>query len=290
MDWDFEIQNVITQLRNRGIKKVFIQLPEGLKIYAKEIIDKLNSHEIECVLSGDSCYGACDLRTLKGYVTLHFGHAPFFENEHIYIPVHWKGELVFPKLDIKNKHIGILTTVQYELVADMLKTYLEKKGNKVTMGGTVLGCDWKNADKVKSCDVVIFVGTGTFHPKGIAYYFKRKVITFDPITGDIKEIDWQDWEKNSVIRKAKAEECNTFGVVVSTKPGQMKLELAKHIKEQLLNSGKKAYIIVMDEITPEKLDYLPFDCFVITACPRIVLDDWKNYRKPIILPDEIPKE
>ena len=290
MEWDFELQGVIKELKRRGCKKVLVQLPEGLKIYARKIMDELGSHGIECVLSGDPCYGACDLRTLEGYVTVHFGHAPFFENEHIYVPVRWKGTPTFPELDIKNTSVGILTTVQYEPAAEMLGTHLEKKGNRVIMGGTVLGCDWRNADKVKSCETVVFVGTGMFHPKGIAYYLKRNIIAVNPVTGEAKEVNWHDWEKESVIRRAKAEECEVFGVVVSTKPGQMKLRFAERIKKDLTALGKKAYIIVMDEITPEKLDYLSFDCFVITACPRIVLDDWKNYKKPVILPDEIPKE
>lgn len=290
MEWDFELQDTIKELKNQGIRKVFIQLPEGLKIYARKIMDELDSHGIECVLSGDPCYGACDLKTLRGYTTLHFGHVPFFENEHIYIPVRWKGTPMFSHINIRNKHIGILTTIQYEAVVDKLRVYLERAGNKVTVGGTVLGCDWKNTEKVKSCDVIIFVGTGVFHPKGIAYHLKREILTLNPITGKVNKITWYDWEKDSIIRKAKAEICNTFGVVVSTKPGQMKLELAKRLEQRLKESGKKVYLIVMDEITPEKLDYLPFDCFVITACPRIVFDDWKNYKKPIILPEEIPRE
>jgi len=49
---------------------------------------------------------------------------------------------------------------------------------------------------------------------------------------------------------------------------------------------KKAYKIIIENITPDVLDYLPFDAFIITACPRIVYDDWKNYKKPVLLPNE----
>jgi 2-(3-amino-3-carboxypropyl)histidine synthase len=289
MNWDFGLRDLISHLKQKEIKRVLIQLPEGLKPYAKEIMDELESQGVECTLSGDPCYGACDLRTLEGYTTVHFGHEKLLNDESIYIPVTWKGPIRFPE-NIENKKVGVLTTVQHKNHLNKLKSFLEAKGCEVIIGGTVLGCRWNNADKVRNCDLVLFYGSGIFHALGIAYYLRRKVLVFDPITGERKEVDWISWEREKQIRRAKAEECDSFGIVVSTKPGQMDLETAERLKRELKNKDKKAYVIVMDEITPEKLDYLPFDCFVITACPRIVLDDWKNYKKPVILPDEIPRE
>ena len=66
-----------------------------------------------------------------------------------------------------------------------------------------------------------------------------------------------------------------------------KLQEAKELKKILEEKGYKAFIIVMDDITPEKLLGYQVDAFVITACPRIVVDDWKNYTKPLLLPEEV---
>ena len=82
------------------------------------------------------------------------------------------------------------------------------------------------------------------------------------------------------MRISKAMKAKNFAFVYSTKPWQ------KLFKGKV---PKTSYKIVMENISPDTLDYLPFDAFIITACPRIVLDDWKNYKKPVLSPNEYKK-
>ncbi|MEM2572649.1 MAG: diphthamide synthesis protein, partial [Archaeoglobaceae archaeon] len=77
-----------------------------------------------------------------------------------------------------------------------------------------------------------------------------------------------------------------LGILVSTKPGQKRLRLAEKIREKALKKGLKAIIVYIGEITPEKLENLPFDFYVNTACPRISYDDYKRFKMPIITPQE----
>jgi 2-(3-amino-3-carboxypropyl)histidine synthase len=67
----------------------------------------------------------------------------------------------------------------------------------------------------------------------------------------------------------------------------MNLKLAKDIKNKLESDGKKAYILVFNEIKPEKLEGFELDCYINTACPRIAIDDRNEFKKPILNPDEI---
>ena len=51
--------------------------------------------------------------------------------------------------------------------------------------------------------------------------------------------------------------------------------------------GKKGYLLELEHIGPELIDFYPVDAFVTTACPRIAIDDSVRYAKPLITPFEL---
>ena len=159
-----------------------------------------------------------------------------------------------------------------------------KVSGKSSYDGQVLGCDFSSARNVmEDVDSILMISSGRFHSLGVAYFTKKKTIQANPYTGEVKEITAVDMEKEKYLRIEKARNVESFAIVYSEKPGQMNFALAESLKQL---SKKPAYLITMNEIMPDRLDYLPFEAFVITACPRIVLDDWKNYKKPVLLLDE----
>lgn len=287
--WDFELERVSEGIRKRQAKRVLVQLPEGLKPRAREVLDSIRAAGAEPVLSGDPCYGACDIQSLpEADLTVHFGHFRLLgEPEAIYVHCHSDQDVTEA---VKNalakllgKRIGITTTVQHENEAEKAKAILESSGKTVLIAGNVLGCDFSRAFAIsQNVDEFLFLGSGRFHPLGLAYYAKKRVVSADPFTLEVQEFTPEKYEKERTLRIAKASGAKSFGIIVGTKPGQKNLALAGDIARKKEN----AYMIAMNEITPERIDYLPFDAFVITACPRIVLDDWKNYKKPVLLPDE----
>ena len=103
---------------------------------------------------------------------------------------------------------------------------------------------------------------------------------------DMKKIK-EKFLKQKYVAQASAKDSQKFGILVSVKPGQMKLDLAKKIKKNLESKGKKAYILIFNEIKPEKLEGLDLDCYINTACPRIAIDNRTDYKKPILNPDEL---
>jgi 2-(3-amino-3-carboxypropyl)histidine synthase len=74
---------------------------------------------------------------------------------------------------------------------------------------------------------------------------------------------------------------------MSTKPGQARPDLAMKIKNDLKINGRSGTLIAFDYISPENVDYLPFEAFINTACPRLTIDDYLRYKKPIITPVEL---
>ena len=59
---DFQLDELVERIREGDHKLVALQLPEGLKIQALEMIDELESKtDAKLILAADPCYGACDL-------------------------------------------------------------------------------------------------------------------------------------------------------------------------------------------------------------------------------------
>ena len=89
-------------------------------------------------------------------------------------------------------------------------------------------------------------------------------------------------------RITKAREAKKRGIVVSSKEGQYRLELAKEIKKLLKDNGMEGFIIMLDNVNPDVLlPYFDLDAFIVTACPRIAIDDSQMYKKPLITPQEL---
>ncbi|MHA1332427.1 MAG: diphthamide synthesis protein, partial [Candidatus Hodarchaeales archaeon] len=252
------------EVRKRKPKRVLIQLPEGLKTRAIEIVKRMQDAGIETILSGDSCYGACDLRIneaelIDADLIVHVGHKDFGVKSKVpvlYYP--WETPVTLPlkKLDaISEKTISVLTTVQYEKQLPEIKDYLENNGKKVVFTGTTLGC---KRPKLPESDCVLFVGTGRFHALGIE---AEKVYLLDlekGLTAISEDIKKQKMKR--AARLAKLEDAKIVGLVMSSKPGQFQ-------RTNLKIKDKKVVKILMDEITSEKLEGIKVDLFVNTACP-----------------------
>jgi len=85
LDYDLELEKVaaeIAKLKGESLK-VCLQLPDGLKIYANEIIDELSKKVkgVQLYVWAGSNFGACDvpiqLKDLDFDLVVNFGHAVF---------------------------------------------------------------------------------------------------------------------------------------------------------------------------------------------------------------------
>ena len=285
------------------IRVKILQIPEGLKRKALSMADDLGDVLIYC----EPCYGACDLCIDEAKVlgcdgVIHFGHSKLIESD---VPVEYNEMRQdfdpVPVLEknienIKGERIGLVSTIQFLDSLEPAKELLEKKGKTVLIGkgksyeGQILGCDVSAAKSVeKDVDVFLYIGSGKFHPLGLALQTEKPVFVLDKEKNEIYEIDKEKFEKQKYAAIALVKDAKKFGILVSTKPGQLNIELAEKMKSDLENKGKKAYILVFNEIKPEKLEGLNLDCYVNTACPRITIENRTDFKKPILNPDELDK-
>jgi len=80
----------------------------------------------------------------------------------------------------------------------------------------------------------------------------------------------------------RARGARTIGIIVSTKSGQQRMGLARH----LARLSEDAVIVTMREVTPDELLNLGYPCYVNTACPRLAYDDQVRFPVPVLSPQE----
>ncbi len=77
--YEFELERIKALIKERGARRVGLQLPEGLKTVAIEIAAEISKETgVDVILSGNSCYGACDVDEKLARIVdilLHFGHS-----------------------------------------------------------------------------------------------------------------------------------------------------------------------------------------------------------------------
>lgn len=81
--YDLELGRVEEEVRRVEAKQVLLQLPDGLKPQAQEILTFIKDKfpETQVVFWAGSCFGACDaplhVRNLGFDLLIQFGHAPW---------------------------------------------------------------------------------------------------------------------------------------------------------------------------------------------------------------------
>lgn len=307
--YNLEIDKVLRKINSLDAKTVGVQFPEGLKMQAVKIARAIETNsEASVVISGDPCFGACDVCDwkMKGSVDLivHYGHTP--------LPLKYEVPTLFIEasstIDIKKtleksleflkdyQRICLATTTQHLHHLDEIRDFYEDNKKEVVLGsspstrkGQVLGCNFSSIKNLDA-DVFLFIGSGNFHPVGIKLFTDTPVIAVDPYTDEIRYMD--DYcDRILRIRFAritKAENARKWGILVSSKEGQYRMMLAREIKKSIEEKNMEAYIILLDNVTPDALlPYMELDAFVVSACPRIAIDDAKMYEKPLITPQEL---
>jgi 2-(3-amino-3-carboxypropyl)histidine synthase len=292
-----DTSDLIQRLQKTGAKRVALQFPEGLKRRSVQIVASLKSAGFDVILSGDPCYGACDLALdslAMADVLVHFGHFPvdlhpkvIFEPYTIDFDVKvlenaipfLKGNTII--LVTTAQHIHLITEMEKFLQSKGISCIVTKGGGRTPERGQVLGCSF-NAAKACGTDEVFFVGTGVFHPIGIALATRLRVTALDPVTGTAQEVNADTLMRRRFAVMEKARDARNAGIIVSTKSGQQRMDLARRLE----SLSPTAVIVTMQEVSPDELLNLGFDCYVNTACPRLAYDDQARFPVPVLSPQE----
>ncbi len=343
---DFEINDLVNLIKSNDNRLVALQVPEGLKMQALELIDQLeNKSSAQIILAADPCYGACDLvhnkmKMMGVELVAHMGHSQMNIDSGMpthFIPVTYDAEpelkpvLKFLEAHRNNAKKRILGTSNQELTSEekqeifldavgrkiplddcklglvgsiqhlhLLEEYRDKLikvgfdvvipegGDRLSFPGQVLGCNYSGDDA--EIGHYLFLGSGDFHPIGLVLHTGKPLAMLDPYTGEAREMSVESIER--ILRQRfglimSVSEAKRFAILIGEKPGQMRRSLALKVKKMLEKHNRKGYLLALEHIGPDLIDFYPVDAFVNTACPRIAIDDSVRYAKPLITPYEL---
>jgi 2-(3-amino-3-carboxypropyl)histidine synthase len=315
--YSIDVEKAAKAVLENGYKTVALQIPEGLKRSVWKIVEFLEKEtQAKIIVVADPCFGACDLvnyelKNLDVDFAIQIGHTPIPDIENFWIPTIFINavstkdvtvvvEKSLPSLE--GEKIGIVTTAQHLHTLEVVKSILKKHDfvsissdgdERISEKGQILGCNFSAgttiADKV---DCFLFIGSGNFHPLGLLLSSKKPVIAADPYTNVVKKQELDDL-KDTILRQrygaiANSKNARRFGILVGIKRGQQRIKLANELKELLDSFDKKSIIIALDQFSPISLQgFGDIDCLVSTACPRIAIDDYLQYKIPILTPVEL---
>lgn len=305
MALNFENEKLIRELKRIKPKRVLIQLPEGVKQNAFDVLKIFKKLNIEAIFSGESCWGGCSIaveeaKAVNADLIVHFGHSKFVEVNFpvLYIEIIDELNLIpLLKKSLKElkpfKKIGFSYSIQHlNDVKKIIKFYeengkeimLSKKKGRVAYEGQVVGCQYEGLKEIEN-EVECFVVLGNnFHSMGAVLSVNKPVFLIDVYNNEIKDMKGV---KDKILRQRivaveKFKDAKKIGIILGVKQGQ-KFGSPKILIDKFEKLGKKVIIITMNELTPDKLmNFYDVDAFVELACPRIAIDDYAKYRKPLI--------
>lgn len=186
------------------------------------------------------------------------------------------------------QHLHLLPDFHDRLEEAGFEVEIPIGGARLSFPGQVLGCNYSGDDD--SIGHYLFLGSGDFHPIGLVLHTGKPLAMLDPYTGDAEEMSLERIER--ILRQRfglimASGEAQRFGILIGEKPGQMRRSLALRMKRLLEKHGKKGYLLALEHVGPDLIDFYPVDAFVNTACPRIAIDDAVRYQKPLITPFEL---
>ncbi len=290
---------IIDGLKRRNVRKAAVQVPEGLKRYVPELVSILKKEGISTVISGDPCWGACDLSldAADGCdILVHIGHTSVTPEKNVLYILYRTdiGAVVLDKAAVVLKpyaSVSVITTSQHAHQISEIAEKLRACGVNAVIGagsartpepGQVLGCTYASARNAHA-DANLFVGTGVFHAIGVALATKKPTYALDPYgSGELQEVSGDQLLCKRFVQIEKAKKAKNFGILLSSKTGQMRRDLA----EQLASLHENAAIIMIREISEMQLRNLGFDAYVNTACPRLAMDDQSRFSMPVLSPPE----
>jgi len=183
-NYNFEIHKTIWRIQQLNAKRVALQMPEGLLMFATTICDIIETFtKADTVIMGDVTYGACCIddytaKALNVDLLVHYGHSCLIPVDQtsgiklLYVFVDIKIDVLHfvetLKLNFsKNDLLGLVSTIQFVPTLHVAAGKLKEDGYNVKIPqikplspGEILGC---TSPSMPDVEILIYLGDGRFH-------------------------------------------------------------------------------------------------------------------------------
>ncbi|KZZ93927.1 diphthamide biosynthesis protein 1 [Ascosphaera apis ARSEF 7405] len=311
-NYNFEIPKTIHQIRQAGAKRVALQLPEGLLIFATTLSDIICQFcpGTETLIMGDVTYGACCIddytpRALGCDMLIHYAHSCLvpinvtkIKTLYVFVEIRIDTTHLIATLERnfpKGKKIAIVGTIQFNSTINGLKPVLDRAGFDILIPqimplsrGEVLGC----TSPILPDDVtaLICLGDGRFHLESVMIQNPDvPAYRYDPYSRVLTREYYTHDEMHSLRRDAiqKSRASKKWGIVLGTLGRQGNPNTLTLIENELIRRGIPPVKILLSEVFPQKLATMPeIECWVQIACPRLSIDWGYAFPRPTLNPYE----
>ncbi|GAM37600.1 Dph1 homolog [Talaromyces pinophilus] len=312
-NYSFEIPKTIHRIRTLGAKRVALQFPEGLLLFATTISDILTEFcdGVETLIMGDVTYGACCIddytaRALGCDLLVHYAHSCLIPVDVTTI----KTLYIFVDISIDTTHliatlernfqpgktIATVGTIQFNATLHGLKPVLERAGFKVVIPqimplskGEILGCTSPQLSD-KEIDYLLYLGDGRFHlESAMIHNPKIPAYRYDPYSRVLSRETYEHEEMHTLRRDAinAASSAKKWGIILGSLGRQGNPHTMSLIESHLHQKGIPFVNLLLSEIFPGKLASMPdVECWVQVACPRLSIDWGYAFPRPLLTPYE----
>ncbi len=313
-------------LRGMRASRIALQLPDGLKPYARCIARRVREETgASVVVHGDHVYGSCDLAypLLAGLLgvdaIVHVGHTPYPRE------ISWEGVeprgtprvvylaaeslLGVPRdaweeaASILSSHgarrVAVVSTAQHVGLLGEARAALSSMGFEAVvprgappyfMDGQVIGCDYRLA-RAAEADSYLIVAGGRFHALGLYLSTLRPVVQVDPYRGRALDFtpEGERVYRVRLYKVSQALDARGWAIIAGLRTGQYRPWLVDSLTRRVRERGGEYLVYALQSFDLDHarmIDADWIDAFVVTSCPRIPIDDLASYEKPVLTPGE----
>jgi 2-(3-amino-3-carboxypropyl)histidine synthase len=294
-------------------KRVALQLPEGLLLFATTISDILTEFcpGIETLIMGDVTYGACCVddytaRALGCDLLVHYAHSCLvpvdvttIKTLYIFVDISIDTSHLIATLERNfqpGKTIATVGTIQFNATLHGLKPVLERAGFKVVIPqimplskGEILGCTSPQLSD-KEVDALLYLGDGRFHLESAMIHNPSiPAYRYDPYSRVLSRETYEHEEMHNLRRDAikSAKSAKKWGIILGALGRQGNPHTMTLIERHLQDQGIPFVNLLLSEIFPGKLASMAdVECWVQVACPRLSIDWGYAFPRPLLTPYE----
>eukprot|EP00897_Mesotaenium_endlicherianum_P004534 jgi/Mesen1/4108/ME000216S03364 len=314
-NYNFEIHKTVWRVKQAGARRVALQFPEGLLMYACTIADILETFAgvEECMVLGDVTYGACcvddfSAAALGADFLVHYGHSCLVPVDvtampclYVFVDIGIDLETLVSAIQHNfspSQSMVLAGTIQFAAAIQQAKAALgatfpslKVPQAKPLSPGEVLGCTAPVLPP-GSADVIVFVADGRFHLEAIMIANPTvPAFRYDPYACTLTREIYDQGGMRRARRKAvqQAQAARNWGVVLGTLGRQGNPRILDHVSERLAARGRHFTIFLVSELSPSKAAAVggSVEAWVQIACPRLSIDWGEAFPKPLLTPYEL---
>ncbi|KAL4430651.1 hypothetical protein ABPG75_005907 [Micractinium tetrahymenae] len=311
-NYNFELHKTVWRIRQAGSRRVALQFPEGLLLYACVIADILEGFAgvEQTFIMGDVTFGACCIddysaAALGADFLVHYGHSCLVPVDVTSLPCMY----VFVDIKMDTEHfvasvrhnfpagsrLVLAGTIQFASCIQAARQQLEAEyeitvpQSRPLSPGEVLGC---TAPRIPGeHDALLFVADGRFHLEALMIANPQlPAYRYDPYPLQLTKESYDHAGMQAARRAAieAAAGARSWGLVLGTLGRQGNPRILAQLQQLLAARGRRYVTVLLSEVSPPKLAALShgIDAWVQIACPRLSIDWGEGFAKPTLNPYE----